>query len=249
LVDALSQQRLDTATRDRLIGSTKETPSEVAEQWARVEIKAAIDGTILEQNVAVGDIVTPMDDLFKIANLSRLRVIASAYEEDLPRLDAMPIEERKWSITIPAEPNVVPIPGSIEQIGKIIDPTQHTAFVMGWVPNLDGKLRAGQFISAGVAFASPGNEVVLPSTAVIEKGGESFVFVAEGSVDTKQPTVFARRSVLVSRQIRDQVCILINPPSNNRIPCIKGLKPGDNVVTSGGVELQQTLMDLTADKQ
>ncbi len=109
LVDALSQQRLDTATRDRLAaivntgaiperelremeraveadrvavsrirrtlqtwrvtpneiadieaeanrltGSTQEPPSEVAERWARVEIRAAINGTILEQNITVG---------------------------------------------------------------------------------------------------------------------------------------------------------------------------------------------------
>ncbi len=308
LVDALSQQRLDIATRDRLAaivntgaiperelremeraveadrvavsrirrtlqtwrvtpneiaeieaeanrltGSTQEPPSEVAERWARVEIRAAINGTILEQNITVGDMVSPNDDLFKVANLSRLRVMASAYEEDLPRLDALSPSQRKWSVSIPADPNVASIEGEIEQVGKIIDPAQHTALVMGWVPNAHASLRAGQFISAVVSISPPGNEVSLPGSAVIEKGDESFVFVAESDATQQPSTVFVRRSVVVSRQLGQRVCVLIDPTANTtandgRGAVREGIKPNETVVISGAVELQQSLMDLSAGK-
>ncbi len=179
--------------------------------------------------------------------------MASAYEEDLPRLDALSPEQRKWSVSIPADPKVAPIDGEIEQVGKIIDPAQHTALVMGWVPNLRGALRAGQFISAVVSIPPPGNEVSVPDSAVIEKGDESFVFVAEADPTQQPSAVFVRRSVVVSRQLGQRVCVLIDPTANTRASdgrgaVREGIKPNETVVISGAVELQQSLMDLSAGK-
>ncbi len=236
------------AEANRLIESPTGTASEVAQEWPRVEVRAARDGVILEQNVAVGDVISQSDKLFMVADLSRLRVIASAYEEDLAWLDALPPEHRKWSIVIPADPSVEPIQGVIGQIGKIIDPAQHTAIVLGWVPNNQGRLRAGQFITATIEFPPRGNEVLLPATAVIEQGGESFVFVAQEGADITQPTIFARRSVEVSRQVRGQVCIVIDPSNSESSPEVMGLQQGEQAVVSGAVELQQSLMELSADK-
>jgi len=46
-------------------------------------------GVILEKNFTVGDIVDTTHDMFKIADLSRLGVMANVYEEDLPKLVAL----------------------------------------------------------------------------------------------------------------------------------------------------------------
>ena len=54
-----------------------------------IEVRSPLDGVILEKNIALGDLVDTNLDLFKIADLSRLRVMAHAYEEDLPLLDAL----------------------------------------------------------------------------------------------------------------------------------------------------------------
>ena len=67
--------------------------------WARVEV-LPLDGVVIERNVALGDLVDTTSDLFKVADLSRLRVVAHAYEEDLPRLDALQGDHRAWSVTI-----------------------------------------------------------------------------------------------------------------------------------------------------
>ncbi len=149
--------------------------------------------------------------MFKLGGLTRLRVVAAAYEEYLPLLDALSPSERTWSISVPADRNLASIKGEIEQIGQIIDPTQHTAVVMGSVPNPHGTLRAGQFISAQVEFAPPGNEVVLPNTAVIESGDQNFVFVIQEAASEQKPALHGRRSVMVSRQLNDRVCVVIDP--------------------------------------
>lgn len=211
--------------------------------WARVEVRAAFDGIVLERNVAVGDLVEPEDDLFKVADLSRFRVLAYAYEEDLPRLDALDATRRSWTITVPASRDLPPQTGEFEQIGRIIDPAQHTAMVMGWVDNVAGRLRAGQFITASVTLPSPGNETVLPESALIEKGGEKLVFV-----QTDPHPIFTLRRVSLSRRVGGMACFFIVPPTAEKEPKLLGIEPGEEVVTSGAVELQQALTDLLVDR-
>ena len=67
-------------------------------QWARVEVRASIDGVVVEKNVVVGAVVDTQLDLFKIADLTRLDVLAHAYEEDLPMLEDLPSDKRHWNI-------------------------------------------------------------------------------------------------------------------------------------------------------
>ena len=205
-----------------------------------MEVRAALDGVVLERNVAVGDMVSTEEDFFKVADLSRLRVLAYAYEEDLPMLDALAPERRKWTISLPADSTLPHQEGTIDRIGNIIDPTQHTALAMGWVDNPQGRLRAGQFVTATVELPPPGNEVALPSSAIIEKGGEDLVFV-----QTAPEPIFTLRCVSVSRQVGQTICVRITPPTAGAFP-VQPLKPGEVVVVSGAIELQQALADLTA---
>lgn len=229
------------AEAKRLAEGGEKPGDELVNQWARVELRASLDGVVLERNVAIGDIVSPQDDLFKVADLARFRVLAYAYEEDLPRLDGLPEGSRSWTIRVQADPGGPSHAGKIEQIGRIIDPTQHTAMVMGWVDDPAGRLRAGQFVAATVALPPPGNEVILPASALLQKGGENLVFV-------KSPTdlVFTARRVSLSRQVGGSVCLHILPPQGADPEVALGLKPNEEVVTSGAVVLQQALTDLVA---
>lgn len=228
----------------RLIGGEQTFSTEQQQNWARVEIRSTLDGTLLEHNLTLGEYVTTSDILFKVGNLSRFRVVAYAYEEDLSRLDSLPSESRQWTLTIPADPTYPGQKGTFEQIGHIIDPAQHTAMIMGWVENPDGYLRAGQFITATVDLPAPGNEVLLPASAVIEKGGESLVFV-----QTDDASVYSQRRVSVSRQVGGEICVHIAPPRREGQGPLDGLQPGEMVVVSGALELQQSLVNLTSEQQ
>jgi len=118
--------------------------------WAEVDVRAPQDGLILEKNVAVGDIVSTDRTLFQIGDVTRLMVIAAVYEEDLPKVEALPRGERHWEIQLRAEPRSPPIMGAFDMIGHVIDPEQHTGEVIGWVDNIDGRFRIGQFIAANI---------------------------------------------------------------------------------------------------
>ncbi len=113
-----------------------------------------LDGVILEQNVSVGDLIKVGHDLFKIADLSTLGVMAEVYEEDLPLVESLAATDRNWTIYVASHTRNVGIAGRFDVIGRVVDPRKHTATVFGWVSNAGGNLRIGQLIQAELAPAA-----------------------------------------------------------------------------------------------
>ena len=148
-----------------------------AEQWARVEIRAPFDSTILERNVAPGRIINdPTFDLFKIADLRKLRVWANLYEDDLPRLqELMHRGPVRWSVRLKADAASKPLHGFVERIGDVVDPNDHTVRVMGFVDNSENLLKAGQFITATIDQPPEKGEVEVPATALIIDGKDNYL--------------------------------------------------------------------------
>lgn len=201
-------------------------------RWAEIEIRAPLDGVILEKNLTVGDIMTTDDDLFKIADLSRLVVMANVYEEDLPTLSAMPADRRTWQVRLTAHAAAEPVTGRIETIGNVIDPNQHTAVAQGWIDNADRQFRVGQFIEAVVPIDGGEDEVEVPITSVIDDGASKFVFIAK----TENLTVVQRRPVEIRRRT-GRAAFLPNRTDG-------GVAAGERVLTRGVLELSSVLEEL-----
>lgn len=202
--------------------------------WGKVEIRAPFDGTVLEKNVAIGDIVDTSADLFKIADLRHLSIWAHAYEEDLPKLLALSPQQRRWTVhVISPDAHAHDLPGTITKIGDIIDPSQHTALVLGHVENPKGWLRAGQFVTATVNLPADPDEVEIPTVALIENGAESSVLV-QTDPDRYEYQV---RKVAVARRTADVVCLRTRLSTKERDLGITALQPGERVVTVAVLEL------------
>jgi membrane fusion protein, heavy metal efflux system len=216
---------------------------EVDRSWAEVEIRCPFDGTVLEKNIVPGSMVSDTSlDLFKIADLSVLAVMANVYEEDLPALDSLKPEDQRWTISLKSQSNAPGIPGKFDRIGNIVDPNQHTAAIMGWLDNRDGRLRAGQFITAIVELPAAAGEVVIPDTALVQDGPQCLVFVANNASGSE---VTRRRVDLVSRG-QDVAYIRIQPHPEERAKGCEALKPGEWVVTAGSIELDGALENALA---
>lgn len=200
-----------------------------SKDWARVEIRAPMSGTILEKNVTVGYIVDTDSDLFKIGDLSHMVIWAHVYEDDLPLLESLkpPVD---WTVTLPSRPEAS-FEGKLEKIGPVIDPAQHTALITGHVQNDTGDLKIGQFVTVTITLPPPENELELPSSAVIEDARESVVFVQPDAADQR----FVRRRVKVCRRFRDNVYVRI---------AADGVAPGDRIVTAGALMLQNAMIQL-----
>ena len=227
------------AEADRLVRDKTQGREELARQWARVVVCAPLDGVIIEKNVARGELVDTSTDLFKIADLSRLRVIAHAYEEDLPALDAMKAGPRAWSVVVGSGAEAVACKGSFDQIGSIIDPNQHTALVMGWVDNCNAQLRVGQFVTVGVEIPPPKSEVAVPASAVAEESGRTSVLI-----QPDDHTQYVRRQVLVTRRAGGKVFVRSNISAEEKARGLEPLLPGQRVVTSRVVSLTASMASL-----
>ena len=150
-----------------------------------MELKAPDDGFIIEQNVALHEtIVDNTTNLFQTAKVDPLVVLAAVPEDDLPALHDFKTamhDRIRWTIrTVGSKP----VEGFIDDIGYLIDPNQHTAVVRGHIPNPDGLLRAGQFVTAVVDLLPPKNVVEVPISAIVEDGNESVVFVQADPPET-----------------------------------------------------------------
>lgn len=204
--------------------------------WARVEVRAPLRGTILEKNVIVGDIIDTTTDLFKIADLHILKVHANLYEEDLPLLLKLAGPVR-WNLQLKSDPAGGPLTGTVEKIGNLIDPNQHTVLLTGQVANPQGKLRPGQFITANIQLPPPDDEVEIPTAALLEDGEESIVLVQPHP----EKLVYVLRRVTVVHRFKDVVTVLADLHSDQPVPGALGRR--EWVVSSGALELRN-LMDV-----
>lgn len=221
-------------------GAADKTPSELQFEWAELQVRAPFQGVILEKNITVGEIVDVSLDLFKIGDIRRLMVVANVYEEDLPGITALPPEKRKWTISLTAEPEAPPLTGTFELAGKIIDPVQHTAQLVGWVDNPNGKYMAGQFISARVDLLPRTQEVVVPAVAVIDSGEGGVLYTVGGAGGNE----FSRRRVAVSSRGRQFVHLRTELTDDERQRGFSVMQPGERVVSSGVVILESTWKEL-----
>jgi cobalt-zinc-cadmium efflux system membrane fusion protein len=210
--------------------------------WARVEVRAPFEGIVVEKNLAVGDLIDTTADLFKIANLDSLTVWAQAYEEDLAALQALPEEDRLWTVRLSADPEAGAWRERIEKIGYVVDPSQHTAMVMGPLPNRDGKLRAGQFVTCQVNLPAVADEVALPASAVVEDGRDSIVFVQPRAEEPR----YVQRRVAVARRGQGLVYVRSKVTALEAARGLEALRPGERVVIRGAIHLKEALEDLSA---
>lgn len=206
-------------------------------RWAEVDVTSPLAGVILERNVVPGDIVDTSLDLFKVADLTRLRVIANAYEDDLPKLEQLGPDERRWSIRLRAHPDAAEVAGTFDLVGFLVEPSQHTAVVTGWLDNPESKFRVGQFITATVDVPAPQGVVAVPTTALVDQGTQSVVFV---TADPGMSRV-TERVVAVRRRSGKRVLVASDPTASERSAGCQPLTEGEWVVTTGTVELTGAL--------
>jgi cobalt-zinc-cadmium efflux system membrane fusion protein len=203
--------------------------------WARVEVRAPMDGVILEKNVNFGDVVDTTADLYKIGDRG-WAVWVHVFEEDLPKLqDPKLPQPLPWTIRVPAMPGVT-FAGHLERVGDIIDPNQHTALAVGHIDNPSGLFKAGQFVTATIELPASPDEIEVPATALVEDGRESVIFVQPDPNKLR----FTKRQVKVLRRFHDVVYLAAKPVEGKGEP----IRPGDLVVTGGAVFLNDALADL-----
>ena len=239
----LAEEEIDSVKREAELLKTGmgTLDPEVSRRWAETEVRAAIDGVIVEKNFNVGDIVEPNEDLFKIADLSRLQVVVNVYEEDLWAIRALGPDHRKWKLDLKSDPTDNAIEGNFELIGSVIDPAQRTGILIGWLNNPNYTLAVGQFITATIELPADLDLLAIDESALIEEGDSSSIFVETA------PLTFTRRKVDVARRTNGTVLIRGAAKNAGSDAALVRHKAGEVVAVSGVLGLGGELANLKAD--
>lgn len=180
-------------------------------------------GVVVAREASLGEMASPADQIFTVANLSRLWIELDIYERDLSRVT---IGQTVVASTA-AYPSRV-FPGRIVYVGDVLDPQKRTVRARVEIPNDDRALKPGMFASALIQVGGTGTPVVVvPQAAVQELEGRQVVFVPGD-----RPGEFAARTVEVGEQA-----------DNGRVVIIAGLEAGDSIVTSGAFALRSELAE------
>ncbi len=219
--------------------------------WGRVTLRAPFDGVIVERNVHVDEMVVDNTvNLFQIADVNRLLVIANCPEDDMPTLEALQGDHRRWTVQTVGASSSTGLSGTIDEIGYLIDPNQHTAVIKGYVDNPGKKIRAGQYVTATVDIPPPHGVVEIPTDALVEDGKQSLVFVQP---DASKHQFTMRRVQVVSRFERSVFVRDTPVPKDQQLTALEAeegllpiepLRSGERVLLSGAIELKAALLDL-----
>ena len=124
-------------------------------------------------------------------------------------------------------PNVT-FDGTINAVDAVVDEATRNVRVQATLSNPNALLRPGMFVNTEVPLASKSNHVVLPATAVQYAPYGDMVYIIE---DMKGPD---GKTYLGARQ---QV-VKVGESRGDRVAILSGVKPGEQVVTSGVFKLR-----------
>ncbi len=131
-------------------------------------------GIVVEKNVLQGQKVMSGENLYKIADLSKVWIIAAVYEYELPFI--------KTGLEVKASLSYYPgesFSGKIAYIYPYLKPETRTNPIRIEAPNPGLKLKPGMFANLEVRV-DYGTKLAVPADAVLDAGIKKFVFVAQG---------------------------------------------------------------------
>lgn len=181
---------------------------------------APFAGVVVARNASHGEMATPADTLFTVADLSEVWIELDIFERDLARVK----RGQSVAVLVSAYPSRS-FPGRIVYVGDVLDPAKRTVRARVEIPNRDGALKPGMFATANIQVGGGPPMAVVPQDAVQTIEGKLVVFVPGDA-----PGEF--RAIPVA----------VGPTTDgNRIVILSGIAPGSRVVTAGAFALRSEL--------
>jgi len=206
-------QALEVDARQRLIlnGFTPLDIQELEEKKSPLEfltVRAPIDGYVGRRSVQVGGYVTPGQELYEIADIANVWVLADVYEADIGRVSA----GQRATLTLQALPGSS-FTGKVAYLYPAVNPQSRTLQARIVVPNTKGRLRPGMYADVTIDLGMT-EGTTIPADALVDTGEAQYVFVAlpGGRFEPRPVTVGARTA--------------------EKVQILRGVHPGENVVTT-----------------
>jgi membrane fusion protein (multidrug efflux system) len=221
----LEQNVIAKAEFDRLAATLKSAEANLAAIDATIQrktIRAPFAGVLGLRQVDIGQYLSGGDAIVQLQAMDMVFVNFSVPQQDVPLL------------TIGAEVRVTNDSSSVASVGRIsainsvIDEATRNIQVQATFKNPGGKLRPGMFVDVQVTSGKPSAVTAIPTSAINYAPYGNSVFIVGDMKDAKGKSY---------RGVKQQF-VKVGSSRGDLVAILSGVKPGEEVVTSGVFKLR-----------
>lgn len=211
---------------DRADAEQKQAEARVGEiraTIARKTIRAPFSGILGLRQVNLGQYLSAGSPIVSLQSIDPIHVNFSVPQQQVARL--RPGNEVK----IRAEGTAAAFTGKVTAENSVADEATRNVEVQATLANPQGTLRPGMFVTVDVELGSASTVIALPVSAISYAPYGDSVFVVE---EMKSPQGKTYKGVR-------QQFVKLGAGRGDQVAVLTGVKPGDEVVTSGVFKLRQ----------
>ena len=222
----LTKQVISQAEFDRAEAESKQADAAVREIQARIErktIRAPFSGLLGLRQVDLGQYLNGGDAVVPLQSMDPVYIHFALPQQDMAALRI------GAAVRVSAENiDVGRAEGVITAMNSIVDEATRNVQVQATFRNPTGRLRPGMFVRVEASLGRGATVIGLPASAVNYAPYGNSVFVV---TDMKGANGKPYRGV-------EQRFVQLGPRRGDQVSVVSGLKPGEEVVTSGGFKLR-----------
>lgn len=200
---------------------------------AQKTIRAPFDGVLGLRKVNLGQFVNPGDPIVSLQSLDPIYLDFSLPEQEMGKV----VEGTRVRATVDALPGQV-FEGKVTAIEPQVDISTRNFKVQASLANPGARLRPGTFAHVGFDTGGSRNVIVVPQTAISFNpyGNAAYVISkvrrTEGEKDMQGKPLTGDKLIVTQRFVKT------GATRGDLIAVTEGLKPGEQVVTSGLLKLR-----------
>ena len=219
--DAVSRAEYDTAAAGQQQAEAR--LSEIRATIERKTIRAPFSGVLGIRQVNLGQYLTNGAPIVPLQSLDPIYVNFS-----VPQQDGGQMRIGRTVRISSNDPGLGEFSGRISAIDSVIDPTTRNVQVQATLPNSSARLRPGMFVQAQVILGGAQKVIALPASSISYAPYGDSVFIV-GDMKNEHGQSY--------RGVRQQV-VKLGAARGDQIAVLSGIKPGEEVVTSGVFKLR-----------
>ena len=227
---------ISRAEYDRATAEDKQTEARVGEIRSAIQrkrITAPFSGILGIRQVNIGQYLSSGDPIVQLQSLNPIYV-----NFDVPQQATAQMRIGRDVRITTGEVAGIEFQGRITAIDSVVNSGTRNILVQATLANPDGALRPGMFVQAEVALGEGPSVIALPATAISYAPFGDSVFVV---ADLKGPNGASYRGVR-------QQFVKLAGSRGDQVGVISGVKPGEEVVTSGVFKLRNAVAVLVNNK-
>ena len=222
----VDQDAVSRAEYDAAAAAHKQAEARLREIRATIErktIRAPFSGMLGIRQVNLGQFLTGGTPVVALQSLDPIYV-----NFGVPQQDAAEMRHGRTVRIAVGELGDVVFAGRVSAVDSVVDEKTRNVQIQATLANPGGRLRPGMFVQTQVLLGPSRPVVALPASAISYAPYGDSVFVV---TDMKTPEGRAYRGV------RQQV-VKLGAARGDQVAVLSGVKPGDEVVTSGAFKLR-----------